>query len=275
VSDSKSETRSGIPGLYRIPVIGPALFGSYNRPADDNRRRNLLIFLTPTVIQEKAGDLLKYKGRVLEADEEAITTPTATISDYETGPALLPPDKTSYGGLLPDKTSYGSAAPISLGFPSDSGAVPPVELPPVETAPPVDIAPPAEDIRSLDTNVRSQATIEEAPGELAELKKIRIDDSKLRGTTDSLTSLLPHMPGPSGPLSGTGAGTTGGPAGTAATAGAPAGTTAAAGRTAGAAVATPGIFQQPVSGNAATSIVSSPAATPVVAPPPQPETRIR
>src|SRR5690606_38790879 len=70
--------------------------GSYTRPANDNRRRNLLIFLTPSIVVEKPGDLLKYKGQVI-ADEPEFTMPDATLTDvtYDAQP-LLPPDKTAY-----------------------------------------------------------------------------------------------------------------------------------------------------------------------------------
>src|SRR5690606_4297501 len=62
VSDSKREARSGIPGLMKIPFIGPALFGSYTKSPEDNRRRNLLIFVTPTIVEESPSDPNKYKG---------------------------------------------------------------------------------------------------------------------------------------------------------------------------------------------------------------------
>lgn len=82
VTDSKSETRSGIPGLMKIPVIGPALFGSYNKKPEDNRRRNLLIFITPTIVEETPSTPQKYKG-VLMANlpQDELTTPSATVSD--------------------------------------------------------------------------------------------------------------------------------------------------------------------------------------------------
>lgn len=269
VSDSKSESRSGIPGLYRIPVIGPALFGSINRPADDNRRRNLLIFLTPTIVQEKAGDLLKYKGRVMEDVAEDITTPTAAISDYGTAAALLPPDKTSYGSLPQAGQGY---SPIDLGPPGAPAGVPPVELPPVETAPP------AEELKTLETPAEPQANLD-ASENMTELRKIRIDDSKLV-TSNSLSSMLPRIPAPSGALGGP---SSTGSTGAAGTVGARPGLPGSApGLPAPAApgaraptVATPGIFQQPNVPGAATTIITSPAATPVPAVPPQTETRIR
>lgn len=104
IADQKSETRQGIPGLMKIPVIGPALFGSYNRPADNNRRRNLLIFLTPTIVEETASNMVKYKGYKIGSDnldyriveEDTFTTPSTTVSDLAFGSTLLPPDKTAF-----------------------------------------------------------------------------------------------------------------------------------------------------------------------------------
>lgn len=71
VTDNKSENIGGVPGLVRIPVVGPILFGSYDRNFDDNRRRNLLIFLTPTVVEENPTDLVRFKGRIMEDPEAA------------------------------------------------------------------------------------------------------------------------------------------------------------------------------------------------------------
>ncbi|MGI8906445.1 MAG: hypothetical protein ACR2IE_08150 [Candidatus Sumerlaeaceae bacterium] len=260
VADSKSEQRSGIPGLYRIPVIGPALFGSLNKPANDNRRRNLLIFLTPTIVQEKAGDLLKYKGRVMQDVAEELTTPTATLSDYDVA-SLLPPDKTSYGSLR-DQSTPPPLLPLDLGTPGETNGVPAVELPPVETAPP------AEELHPLRSAIPDPYSV--GTGEMAELKKISIDSSKFT-TTDSLRSLLPRIPAPSGALGGT-VGTGAKTAGTG-TAPAPGTVPGAAGARPAPSVATPGVFQPPAT---ATTIITSPVVTPApAATAPPTETRIR
>ena len=71
VSDSRSESRSGVPGLIKIPILGPALFGSISKPADGNSRRNLLIFLTPTIIEEQVKGMRRFKGRMV-ADESMV-----------------------------------------------------------------------------------------------------------------------------------------------------------------------------------------------------------
>ncbi len=102
VTDAKSETRSGIPGLSRIPYVGPALFGSYTRNPEDNRRRNLLIFITPTIVEETPSNPQKYKGVLMaEKPQDRLTTPTATISDlgsFTRGPQL---EKGDYLGYTP------------------------------------------------------------------------------------------------------------------------------------------------------------------------------
>jgi type II secretory pathway component GspD/PulD (secretin) len=72
VADQKSEVIGGVPGLVKIPMVGPVLFGSYDRDTDANTRRNLLIFLTPTVIDERPDELVKFKGRLMENPEDAV-----------------------------------------------------------------------------------------------------------------------------------------------------------------------------------------------------------
>ncbi len=85
VADSKSETKTGIPGLMKIPIIGPALFGGYTKAPEDNRRRNLLIFVTPTIVEENPSDTIKYKGALMaDLPQEPLTTPTATLTDLPT-----------------------------------------------------------------------------------------------------------------------------------------------------------------------------------------------
>ena len=71
VSDGRAEAKSGVPGLIKIPILGPALFGSVSRPSDSNTRKNLLIFLTPTIIEEQVKGMRRYKGRMV-ADESMV-----------------------------------------------------------------------------------------------------------------------------------------------------------------------------------------------------------
>jgi len=53
IRDAKSRSRSGIPGLRRIPVIGD-LFGSTDKTA---RRTELIVLMTPRVIQTEQDSL--------------------------------------------------------------------------------------------------------------------------------------------------------------------------------------------------------------------------
>ena len=67
IRNNESDTINGIPFLKDIPIIGPVLFGSRSTPVS---RRTLLMFITPTVVQEKAR---KY---VAPPDEDEKTPPT-------------------------------------------------------------------------------------------------------------------------------------------------------------------------------------------------------
>ncbi|PKO16750.1 hypothetical protein CVU37_10375 [candidate division BRC1 bacterium HGW-BRC1-1] len=111
VSDSRAEKKSGVPGLIKIPILGPALFGSVSKPDTSNYRSNLLIFLTPTIIEEQVKGMRRYKGRMV-ADEsmvevleplenqmplDAATSVDETLSDtwLEPLPVLTPEPKLS------------------------------------------------------------------------------------------------------------------------------------------------------------------------------------
>jgi type II secretory pathway component GspD/PulD (secretin) len=55
----KSDARSGVPFLMKIPVIGSFLFGDTKK---NDRVRNLLFFVTPTIMREQAkGKLVAYE----------------------------------------------------------------------------------------------------------------------------------------------------------------------------------------------------------------------
>ena len=192
IADSKSETKSGIPGLIKIPVIGPALFGSYNRPADANRRRNLLIFLTPTIVEEKVGGTLKYKGHIVDdqyADD--LTTPAATLTD------LPMSEFQNINSLPPDK---GTNAPSPLpGFDSlDNSSFPPSH----DIVPQTDEQPPSIGVKAtVQPGIELQhgdILPESVPGngEVTDLKRINIHE---QASTDTLSSLI-HMPSPNGML---------------------------------------------------------------------------
>ncbi|MDD4278222.1 MAG: secretin N-terminal domain-containing protein [Candidatus Sumerlaeales bacterium] len=85
ITETEAEARGGIPYLYKIPKIGPLLFGSVKKPLSDNMRKNLLIFITPTVVVDKPGDLMRYKGRVLSGENEDISAELAPYADSLNG----------------------------------------------------------------------------------------------------------------------------------------------------------------------------------------------
>ncbi|GHE20913.1 type II secretion system secretin GspD [Halomonas urumqiensis] len=58
IRENRAQTRSGVPGLYRLPVIGPALFGQTVNAAN---RSELLVLITPRAIRSR-----EDAGRVTE-----------------------------------------------------------------------------------------------------------------------------------------------------------------------------------------------------------------
>lgn len=101
VTDSKSETRSGIPGLSRIPYLGPALFGSYTKNPEDNRRRNLLIFITPTIVEETPSNPQKYKGVLMANLPQEAVAPSPTVTDLGPYKPTLQLEKGGMQGYTP------------------------------------------------------------------------------------------------------------------------------------------------------------------------------
>ena len=127
------DIRSGIPFLYKIPLIGPILFGSKDKRST---QRALLIFITPYVKEETGivGRQISYDAVPMESDrtpvfstrkEEMITTPTLEISDQLTSPSektkmedvieLISTQPAEFPGdlLLPGETTV-SEEPIVL-----------------------------------------------------------------------------------------------------------------------------------------------------------------
>lgn len=200
VADSKSESRSGIPGLIKIPWIGPALFGSYNRDPEDNRRRNLLIFVTPTIVEESPTDMGKYKG-VLMADlpQEEFTTPTATLTDLPTGPARLSNLEQLEKG---DHLSY--TPPPIPDFEAMSRSLDQNPQPLLSPMPGTEVR--RSNVPSL-TGVEATVNIDQtattdldtaAPaGDLTSLPRVTLND---QASTDTLRSLI-SVSGPSGLMS--------------------------------------------------------------------------
>jgi len=99
--NTKDETlKAGIPFLSQIPYLGPLMFG---RREETNLRRNILFFITPTVVEEQGRLVRTYLGEPIEkmiaelAPEEELlpeaelTTPTLLgVAPYEeaTSPSL-------------------------------------------------------------------------------------------------------------------------------------------------------------------------------------------
>jgi hypothetical protein len=78
-------TKTGIPFLSQIPYLGPLLFGTRD---ERNLRRNILFFITPTVVEEQGRRARAYIGEPIEKmiaelspeeellPEAEVTTPT-------------------------------------------------------------------------------------------------------------------------------------------------------------------------------------------------------
>lgn len=223
IREASNTSRKGIPGLIKIPVIGPMLFGSYNKPDASNGRRNLLMFITPTIILEQPAQLHKYKGRIV-VDENAMdvfTTPTATMSDVmcEPLPVALPePAREPVELLPPDKSS-------PLLSPAEEGtAVEKATTRRGTTGEPVEstVESTTENVLPLDQG----AEVAPAPGGFRDLQRIHVAE---QASSSTIPAMLPRIPGPSGALTGagaTGAARPGGPATGAPATGAPVGTPA-------------------------------------------------
>ncbi|MBX7245894.1 MAG: hypothetical protein K1X53_10370 [Candidatus Sumerlaeaceae bacterium] len=242
ITELKSESRSGVPGLVKIPYLGPALFGKYDRPEDSNGRRNLLIFITPTIQLENPGDLLKYKGKILTNGDDAsdqgdfLTTPSATLSDTQLDPIPVPV-------ITPSVPQYPKSGESRSETEVLQKAMVPGEPIPEETP--------------------AAGKTEEDPSGLTDLKRVEIKDAVV--TTGPL-SYGKRMVGPKGALTGESAGT-GGPGGRS-----PAATPG---------IFTPTTAIAPVAAPPAPSVpavapVAAPVTTPVATPAPTParETKI-
>ncbi len=98
INTKDETTRAGIPFLSQIPYLGPLMFG---RRGETNLRRNILFFITPTVVEEQGRFVRTYLGEPIEKmiaelapeeellPEEELTTPTL-MYEYEeaTSPSL-------------------------------------------------------------------------------------------------------------------------------------------------------------------------------------------
>jgi type II secretory pathway component GspD/PulD (secretin) len=83
----QGDTKAGVPYLMKIPVIGSFLFGKTDKK---ERVRNLLFFVTPTILREQAkGKLVAYEFDQLPAQNkwESSEIP-AEVKEGQGGPAL-------------------------------------------------------------------------------------------------------------------------------------------------------------------------------------------
>jgi len=119
LKNQESEGRSGIPILAEIPIIGP-LFGSYSKSSD---KTNLMIFLTPTIVEEKGSYKVTHEGRrgrplTLEevGQEEGLTSPTMIrMPAEETTPSDEAESPTLEQGATLSGESAASQMPYLLG----------------------------------------------------------------------------------------------------------------------------------------------------------------
>lgn len=210
VTDSKSEVRSGIPGLMKIPFIGPALFGSYTKNPEDNRRRNLLIFITPTIVEETPSNPQKYKGALMaNLPQDNLTTPSATISDmgsFSQYPQLEKGDYLSYSPPpIPDfqamsRSTSGNNNMLLAPSPEyeiGTGSEPP-SLSGINAT--VDInTVPANDLNSIPSNdLNSAAPTSNYSSGMTPLQRVTLEETP--SPDDALSSLITTA-GPSGLLS--------------------------------------------------------------------------
>ncbi|MCE5231085.1 hypothetical protein LLG95_16025 [bacterium] len=130
ISHNKSETSAGVPYLSKIPYFG-WLFG--NR-TDDNSMRNLMFFITATVVQEKATneDLAEPVNEAARVAMAEVTEKPAAPAELHKIPAELIPYLKS---IRPEAVPYSGAAPTTATTPSvlyESGA--PTAQPPSVTS---------------------------------------------------------------------------------------------------------------------------------------------
>jgi len=79
IQDSKTNNESGIPGLYKIPLIGK-LFG---QTTNELRRTELLVMITPRVVRDKneARDITDEFRRKLKGLPPLEITPVESSTD--------------------------------------------------------------------------------------------------------------------------------------------------------------------------------------------------
>ncbi len=184
IQESEAETHGGIPYLVKIPKIGPLLFGKVSKPRTDNLRKNLLIFITPTVVVDKPGDLLKYQGRVIQAREKDFDKLETSLADASASFENTPSDMTPNQVPLPFwdndtySTDYVSNASTTTEKPDNAQPTWPTDS--------------SDSSESID-DYKSEISFEDLP-------HVIVDDGV---TTGALASIEPTIKGPSGNLTST------------------------------------------------------------------------
>ncbi|MFP4379268.1 MAG: secretin N-terminal domain-containing protein [Candidatus Sumerlaeia bacterium] len=93
----ESETEAGVPFLVKIPVIGPMIFGKTSK---STAIRNLLFFITPTVIREKPiGDIVAYQFDELESGGEWVDPEQEALLRAQSRQNFYTDDASTTGGL--------------------------------------------------------------------------------------------------------------------------------------------------------------------------------
>ena len=209
VKEGMAETRKGVPYLTKIPVVGPLLFGSVTRPDTDNGRANLLLFITPTIINEKPQEMLKYRGRAIasvrDADrEDKYPKPAPTLSDTQIEPIPVPV-------AVPARPGKGNGSTDSYRKAVNEAVAPMPEASPAPTPATEDWAPPSEPelLPSSDALNGDQASGAPDANGLTDIRRIRIED---KVETGALSRVPTSIQGPRGNLTGASGPTAGQPA---------------------------------------------------------------
>jgi len=119
---------SGIPGLSRIPLIGPLLFGSTTR---NDETSELFLFLTPHIISSDE-DIDRLNNAVRNGSE--------LLKDVNIGPRIVPMADTLPAGTKinrpdsPKKDSLSTMRRRPPAAPSDTAAALPITLVPADTS---------------------------------------------------------------------------------------------------------------------------------------------
>jgi type II secretory pathway component GspD/PulD (secretin) len=176
VRQDRNESRSGVPGLVKIPVLGPLLFGKYDSPAEQNGRQMLLIFLTPTIISDKPTDTLKYKGRTVTSEDEVAQNEEPEVSPTQSDSWLVPLKPAGLPQPVARRTNLGEPAVESSQAPGTKAEEP-------------------EKKTEEQSSPQAQAESEQS-GTFEDIKRIQIKEK----VTTGAQPLVPRLGGPSGAM---------------------------------------------------------------------------